>query len=250
MAGYTSARRPLRTVALVVLLPVVASFALQARDAARTRVPKQLPLRNLTLPQDEIADLAKVAEWLGQPENTRRPAAELVEEIRNDRDSFAVFAGFHTEQERREALVDIPFGRQIAVAARLHQVDSLLVASVVEVESTFRPSAGSPKGAVGLMQLLPSTAGLSRAKLKNPDTNLDAGAAYLSQMIERFDGDLSLALAAYNAGPTNVRRYNGVPPFPETQQYVEKVLSRYVDHHRALWHTSGAAELIAVAAVS
>jgi soluble lytic murein transglycosylase-like protein len=76
------------------------------------------------------------------------------------------------------------------------------------------------------MQLLPDTAGLSRKRLQNPGENLDAGAAYLSKMIDRFDGDLSLALAAYNAGPT-------------------KVLSRYVDYHRRLWLESGAAQLVA-----
>jgi hypothetical protein len=244
MAGYPSARRPVRLALLVVLLSLVASLALQARETGRMRVPNHLPLLGLTLPADEVADLARVADWIGEPED-QQPAAELMEEIRNDRHGFAVFAGFHTEQERREALIVIPYGREIAVAAHLHDVDSLLVASVVEVESTFRPTAGSHKGAVGLMQLLPTTAGLSRAKLENPRTNLDAGAAYLSQMIERFDGDLGLALAAYNAGPTNVRRYNGVPPFPETQQYVEKVLSRYVNHHRTLWQTSGAAQLVA-----
>ena len=249
MAGYTSAPcRSLRTKALLlVLATLLGSAALQG--AYSNAVPNRLPLIRTTaapLPQDEIADLAKVAEWLGQSAETRMPAAELVREVRRDSGSFAVFAGFHTEQERREALVDTPFGSEIAKAARLHDVDSLLVASVVEVESTFRPSAGSHKGAVGLMQLLPTTAGLSRAKLKNPRTNLEAGSAYLAEMIDRFDGDLGLALAAYNAGPTNVRRYNGVPPFPETEQYVEKVLSRYVDYHRALWQSSGAAELVAV----
>jgi soluble lytic murein transglycosylase-like protein len=252
MNGHPSARRSIRAL-LLLGIAVLTSLGLRgAVDGGRHgEVPKTLPLiQTMALPQDEIADLAKVAEWLGQSPADRMPAAKLVEEIRNGSESFAVFASFHTEQERREALVDVPFGKEIAKAATKHALDSLLVASVVEIESTFRPDAGSHKGAVGLMQLLPSTAGLSRAKLKNPRTNLDAGAQYLAKMIERFDGDLGLALAAYNAGPTNVRRYQGVPPFEETQQYVQKVLSRYVDHHRELWQTSGAAQLVAAAVAS
>jgi hypothetical protein len=245
MAGYLRACRSARIVALLsVLLALVAAGVLRARYDAPSRVPTRLAMLPLTLPADEVADLRKVEGWLGEPAARNQPA-DLLGAISRDREGFAVFAGFHSERERREALVDVPFGREIAVAARLHEVDSLLVASVVEVESTFRPTAGSHKGAVGLMQLLPSTAGLSRARLENPRANLDAGAAYLAQLIDRFDGDLGLALAAYNAGPTNVRRYNGVPPFPETQQYVEKVLSRYVGYHRTLWQTSGAAALVA-----
>ena len=248
MNGHPSARRSIR--ALVLLgFAVLTSLGLRAWNEQHAAVPNKLPMIS-ALPADEIADLAKVAEWLGQSPADRMPAAQLVEEIRQDRESFAVFAGFHTEQERREALVDVPYGKEIAKAAKAHAVDSLLVAAVVEIESTFRPDAGSHKGAIGLMQLLPSTAGMSRAKLKNPNTNLEAGSKYLAKMIDRYDGDLGLALAAYNAGPTNVRRYNGVPPFPETQQYVEKVLSRYVDYHRELWQTSGAAQLVAAAVAS
>jgi len=247
MAGHLPAHRSFRALALLVVA-ILTAFGYQ-QIAAHAQVPKKLPLLSSVsaLPQDEIADLAKVAEWLGQSPSTRVPAATLVEEIRKDRESFAVFAGFHTEQERRQALAATPYGSEIAAAAKEHEVDSLLVASVVEVESTFRPTAGSNKGAVGLMQLLPSTAGLSRSRLQDPRANLDAGAAYLSKLISRFDGDLGLALAAYNAGPRNVRNYEGVPPFPETQQYVQKVLTRYVDYHRELWKTSGAAQLVASA---
>jgi soluble lytic murein transglycosylase-like protein len=244
MAGYLRARRLGTTVALLLVLLVTfgALGAVRARAQAKPQVPKRLAMLPLTLPADEVADLRKVSEWLVEPSAEEQ---DIAKEIRRDPEAFAVFAGFHTERERRDALAKVPFGREIAVAAHLHEVDSLLVASVVEVESTFRPTAGSHKGAVGLMQLLPSTAGLSRARLQNPRANLDAGAAYLAKLLDRFDGDLGLALAAYNAGPTNVRRYNGVPPFPETQQYVEKVLSRYVDYHRSLWQTSGAASLVA-----
>jgi soluble lytic murein transglycosylase-like protein len=241
---------PLSTL-LIGLLALVAPFAVRGWQQQHHDLPGT-PMQRVTdalrapvseaLPKDELASLASVAPWL-QPVDTR-PAAELAEQIRQDAASFAVFAGFHTAQEKRQALSGTPYGKLIAKAADEHAVDSLLVASVVEVESTFRPTAGSHKGAVGLMQLLPHTAGLSRKRLQNPGETLDA-AAYLAKLIERFDGDLGLALAAYNAGPTNVRRYNGVPPFPETQQYVTKVLSRYVDYHRKLWLESGAAHLVA-----
>jgi soluble lytic murein transglycosylase-like protein len=250
MAGHLSTRRSLRA---LTLLGVALLTSYCFRSFSHPRVPKHLAMVGgvaRPLPQDELDALATVAEWLGQSPETRVPAAKLVEEIRKDRESFALFAGFHTEQERREALVDTPFGPEIAAAAKEHDVDSLLVASVVEVESTFRPTAGSHKGAVGLMQLLPTTAGMSRSRLENPRVNLDAGAKYLAKLISRFDGDLGLALAAYNAGPRNVRNYEGVPPFPETQQYVQKVLTRYVDYHRELWKSSGAAQLVAAATIS
>jgi soluble lytic murein transglycosylase-like protein len=250
MAGHLSSRRSLRA---LTLLGVALLTSYGFRSVVHPRVPKHLAMVGdaaRPLPQDELDALATVAEWLGQSPETRVPAAKLVEEIRKDRESFALFANFHTEQERREALVDTPFGSEIAAAAKEHDVDSLLVASVVEVESTFRPTAGSHKGAVGLMQLLPTTAGMSRSRLENPRVNLDAGAKYLAKLISRFDGDLGLALAAYNAGPRNVRNYEGVPPFPETQQYVQKVLTRYVDYHRELWQSSGAAQLVAAAAIS
>ena len=249
MAGHLSARRSLRALTLLGVA-VLTSFGFRSLTAPR--VPSHLSMVTTAarpLPQDELDGLAKVAAWLEESPEARVPGETLLEEIRKDREGFAVFAGFHTAGERRQALAKTPYGAEIAAAASEHQVDSLLVASVVEVESTFRPTAGSHKGAVGLMQLLPSTAGMSRARLQNPRVNLDAGAAYLANLITRFDGDIGLALAAYNAGPRNVRNYEGVPPFPETQQYVEKVLTRYVDYHRGLWEKSGAAQLVASAAM-
>jgi soluble lytic murein transglycosylase-like protein len=141
-------------------------------------------------------------------------------------------------------VASLPFGDDIRRASIRHGVDALLLAAVIEVESRFRPEAVSHRGAVGLMQILPATAGLSAEELANPSANVDRGARYLHRLLERFGGDLELALAAYNAGPTNVRRYGGVPPFAETNAYVEKVLRVYVEHHRAVWQASEEADLL------
>lgn len=112
--------------------------------------------------------------------------------------------------------------------ARRHGLDPALVLAVVAVESGFQPGAVSPKGAQGLMQLMPATArelGVSDAF--DAEQNLDGGARYLRALLEQHRGDLRLALAAYNAGPGAVKRHGGVPPYPETRRYVEKVLRRY-----------------------
>lgn len=111
-------------------------------------------------------------------------------------------------------------------ASLRNAVSEPLVAAVAWQESRFNQAALSPKGAVGVMQLMPGTAralGVDAADLK---ANIDGGAAYLAQMLRRFEGDLPRALAAYNAGPEAVDRYGGVPPFAETRAYVKSVLSR------------------------
>lgn len=144
------------------------------------------------------------------------------------------------EAARREVLVRLPYGSQIWRAAQKHRVDGLLVAAVIEAESGFTPDAVSPKGAVGLMQLLPSTGGLyGSPDLLDASTNLDVGTRYLSRLLREFDGDLERALAAYNAGPAAVARYGGVPPFRETRQYVRKVLAIYRGHSETVWKRAG-----------
>ncbi len=113
-------------------------------------------------------------------------------------------------------------------AARRHGLDPELVLAVVAVESGFRPGAVSPKGAQGLMQLMPGTAAaLGVLDPLEPAANLDGGARHLGDLLDRYGGDLELALAAYNAGSQAVQRHRGVPPYRETRDYIRRVLRRY-----------------------
>lgn len=178
--------------------------------------------------------LADIDSWVSERPN------DLRDSIRSRSESFQIFLSFHDAETRAQVLEDLPFGSSIRSAADAHRVDPLLLAAVAEVESNFNPRAVSHRGAVGLVQVLPSTARLSPEGLLDPEVNLDRGASYLRYLLERFGGDLELALAGYNAGPGAVRRHGGVPPYRETRRYVKKVLEIYVDHHRAVWRSSDA----------
>lgn len=104
------------------------------------------------------------------------------------------------------------------------------VESVAKVESAFRPDAVSPKGALGVMQLMPDTARALDANPLDTAQNIDAGVRLLRELLLRYDGDVVKALAAYNAGTDAVNRYRGVPPYPETQIYVDRVLRTYISN--------------------
>ncbi len=122
----------------------------------------------------------------------------------------------------------VPFGDSIRSAAVDNGVDPGLVTAVIAAESNFDPRALSPKGAQGLMQLMPATADdLGVRDVWNPDDNIRGGTAHLARLLGKYDDDASLALAAYNAGEGTVDRHGGVPPFRETQQYVSRVLGYY-----------------------
>jgi soluble lytic murein transglycosylase-like protein len=116
------------------------------------------------------------------------------------------------------------FAEEINVAARQYKVDPALVRAVIHAESGFNVHARSPKGAVGLMQLMPATAKvLGVANPRVPRENIHGGAKYLADLLAQFKNDVMLATAAYNAGPQAVQKYAGVPPYAETQVYVQRV---------------------------
>jgi len=121
-----------------------------------------------------------------------------------------------------------PFSVIVSVQALLHGIDAALVRAIIKVESDFDPQALSRKGAMGLMQLLPETAQrYGRVDLYEPDANIRVGVQHLKRLMAQFRNDLRLTLAAYNAGAEAVAKHGGIPPFPETIEYIGRVLRHY-----------------------
>jgi hypothetical protein len=136
---------------------------------------------------------------------------------------------YHTKVNAFSGANKKKFTELIEQAAYRHQVDAKLVHAVIQTESAYNSTALSPKGAVGLMQLMPDTARRFGVSDRNdPDQNVDGGTRYLKHLINLFNPNLDLAVAAYNAGENAVIRYNNsIPPYPETQNYVKQVLALY-----------------------
>ena len=135
----------------------------------------------------------------------------------------------------RRPRLDVAYAPLIEEAAERHDLPPLLIAAITRVESDFDPNELSHKGARGLMQVMPETGarfGVHPSLLYDPERNIAAGTAYLSWLLDRYDNDLDLALAGYNAGEGAVDKYRGIPPYRETQQYVRKVRSAFYQLQR------------------
>ena len=187
--------RRLLLVAACVLAPAV-----QAQIALRDDGPAGVVLSNL-----EAQDVRQVTDKTKTPRAATAPQAS------------------HLAARRRQELAPL-----VLAAADVHGLPEALLQAVIEVESNFNAGAVSPKGALGLMQLMPQTARqLGVADARDPAANIDGGARYLKELLARFGNDLPLALAAYNAGPGAVARSGTIPQYAETQRYVPRVIGRY-----------------------
>lgn len=133
-----------------------------------------------------------------------------------------------TFQPAKHSVNETDFDEIVDQAAAAFNLPVKLIKSVIQKESNFNPNAVSSAGASGLMQLMPGTArSLGVKNILDPAENVFAGTKYLRQMMDKYDNNLELALAAYNAGPGNVDKYGGIPPFKETQNYVQKVTNTF-----------------------
>jgi len=171
---------------------------------------KPVPTANAALMQAARSAAAEVSQYIGHDSNQSAEARILS-------------ANYHGKSMTPDQI-----DAAIAMSAARHNVDPNLVRAVVKVESNFNPNAVSRKGAIGLMQLMPSTA--RQLKVKNPfdpEQNVDAGVRHLKQLLENYDGDINLTLAAYNAGSGAVARSSGVPRIAETQNYVRRITNLY-----------------------
>lgn len=245
--SLTKGSRAGRITIVAICLTILAVNAPPSSPALRDERPEPPDLETIQV-------LEELAGWvqgedslvsLGDDGAGADGALDLAGEVRLRRRSFDLFRGYAATEDRQELLRRFPYGDLLSGAARRHSLDGLLLAAVVQAESGFNPEAVSPQGAVGLMQVMPDTAELFRIyEPSEPRSNVEAGARYLAWLLERFEGDLELALAAYNAGPGNVDRFDGIPPFRETRVYVNRVLGHYVDHHQELWRSSGVGALV------
>ncbi|MCX5835967.1 MAG: lytic transglycosylase domain-containing protein [Deltaproteobacteria bacterium] len=179
----------------------------------------------LALPFSSDADIFKYEDGEGITHLTNVPTQHGIKYVLIMREKRVLFD--------KKLGVDISkYDHLIAKASQKYNIESALIKAVIKAESNFNHMAVSRKGARGLMQLMPATASsLQVHDSFHPENNIEGGARYLRYLLKYFKGNLSLALAAYNAGENAVIRYGGIPPYRETQTYVQRVLG-YLDKYK------------------
>jgi soluble lytic murein transglycosylase-like protein len=156
----------------------------------------------------------------------------------------AVGARSDGKNVKKKNAVSSEFHNIVEEKAKKHNVDPKLVKAVISAESNWNPHAVSHKGAVGMMQLMPKTANdLGVGNRYNPEENIEGGVKYLKYLLDKFNGNLTLALAAYNAGPARVEKDNRVPSIPETINYVKRVMNDYSGGSGWLSGSSGSTKI-------
>lgn len=214
-----------RGIAVLVSVPLALGaleFPSEARHLAVTSAPRGLisPLRRARIVPTAAFAPASITSDL--PIFTTRSIREQF--LHQESDQLPMTPDMVKEQFFR---ANVPYGMIIYREARRHNLPPELVAAVVEAESDFRPRLISHKNAQGLMQIIPSTAEfIGAGDLFNPADNIAAGTKYLRYLHDRFKGDQKMVLAAYNAGEGNVEKFGGIPPFPETINYLQRVNAR------------------------
>ncbi len=181
---------------------------------------------------DKIAVPAKPAETFQSSMEKQRAAIEIQREAVRKQSEMAIqwraaTPGIEVPASDCDPIADVELTPLIDRAAQQHQLDTRLLRGVMEQESAFRPCAISTKGAKGLMQLMPDT--IEQFKVGDvfdPEQNIEAGATFLRQLLDKYKGDFKLALAAYNAGSGNVDKTGGIPDIKETQDYVERIMKK------------------------
>lgn len=185
----------------------------------------------LCLTHEAVADIYKYVDSDGRTYYTDEPKSGLYKRIIKSKAIRHVnyFSNTSPRIGRYSSANKMRFAELIAQTAAKHQVDAKLVHAVIQTESAYNSGAISPKGAVGLMQLMPATAQrFGVMDSTDPNQNVDGGTRYLKHLIAMFEPNLDLAVAAYNAGENAVIKYNNsIPPYPETQNYVRQVLALY-----------------------
>jgi soluble lytic murein transglycosylase len=180
----------------------------------------------MALPAPGVAEIYMYRDARGGLHFTNAPARPGYRRYSAPKTRFGVYRLHGRRDTARDRARRTAFDPIIREAAQRHRVDPALVKAVIRQESDFVPYARSPKGALGLMQLMPGTARMHRVfRVLDPQENIDGGVRHLRLLLDQYNGNVRLALAAYNAGGGAVKRHGGVPPYRETIEYLQRVLA-------------------------